>query len=110
MSAYPEAPGHRDTDTSFDAARSMDGIAGRLRQEAFKFLTQSGGATADEVAAHVGVSVLAMRPRITELKQQGVIVDSGLRRLNRSGRRAAVLAPRKKQPSLGGAPEFKKET
>jgi hypothetical protein len=44
--------------------------------------------------------VLAMRPRITELKQQHLIRDTGIRRRNASGRSAAVLAVVEVEPPL----------
>ncbi len=51
----------------------------------------SGAAlTADEIAEQVGETPLSIRPRITELKQEGVIVPTILRRKNSSGRSATV--------------------
>ena len=89
---YPNSPGYQATDTSKDAASSMEDTAGTLRAQAYKAIKFSrGGLTADEVAMQLGKSVLAIRPRVTELKMKGVIVDSGLRRQNHTGRNAAVF-------------------
>lgn len=49
------------------------------------------GLTGDEAAEALGLSVLSVRPRITELKGSGVLVDAGERRFNRMGKREAVL-------------------
>lgn len=68
----------------------MSDIAGTLRADVLKTLT-SGAKTADEIADILRQSVLAIRPRVTELKQMGFIVDTGQRRANRSRRRAAVV-------------------
>jgi len=46
--------------------------------------------TADEVANELGRSCLSVRPRITELHNQGDIQDTGWMRRNRSGRFATV--------------------
>lgn len=43
------------------------------------------GLTADEIAERLGVSILSVRPRITELKRGGLILDTGIRRLARGG-------------------------
>lgn len=50
------------------------------------------GLTADEVAALLVQSVLAVRPRVAELRKEGFIRDTGLRRSNASGKRAIVWA------------------
>jgi len=53
---------------------------------------QSTGLTADEVAGRLGLSILSIRPRITELARLGKVRDSGERRRNGSGRKAIVWA------------------
>jgi len=78
---YPSAPGHRDTDTSRDAAADMASRVTGLRLAVLGALAQDR--TADECAAVLGESVLAIRPRLTELKRLG-------RRKNASGKRAIV--------------------
>jgi hypothetical protein len=49
------------------------------------------GLTADEAAANLGESVLAIRPRVTELYNGDYLYDTGLRRPNESGINARVL-------------------
>ena len=48
------------------------------------------GLTADECAAIIGQTVLATRPRVTELNKQGKIIRTGQRRKNVSGASAIV--------------------
>lgn len=46
--------------------------------------------TADEVAAALNESLLTIRPRISELYKKGLIEDTGIRRVNDSGKLATV--------------------
>ena len=66
------------------------GIA-TIREQVFDCLWFSDGLTPEEVAARLGLSVLTVRPRCSELMRRGRIVDSGTRRVNASGRKAKVL-------------------
>lgn len=86
---YPTAPGFKEPTTSLEAAASMVRHAPRLRDQCRQALGVEP-ATADEVAERLGLSILAVRPRITELFRQGVITETGERRENHSGRRAKV--------------------
>ena len=88
-SSYPYLPGFQDTDTSKAAADGIAPSASTLRLAALQVL-KAGPRTADEVAAVMGESILAIRPRITELNQQGRVYDTGKRRKNSSGRTAIV--------------------
>lgn len=89
---YPEVPGARPTDTSLAAAESVAETAETLREAVFGWilLRKGGGSTADETAEALDLSILTVRPRVSELRAQGRIVDSGERRTNASGRRAIV--------------------
>ncbi len=86
---YPAKPGHRGTDTSIAAAASMLGAAPTLRALVLSALSERD-MTADEAAAALGETVLAVRPRFTELARMGLIEDGGDRRANASGRKAIV--------------------
>jgi hypothetical protein len=86
---YPESPGSQNTDTSRDAARSMDNDASTLRCQCIAALAYRD-LTADEIAESVGESILTIRPRVTELKARQKVFDSGKRRPNLSGRNAIV--------------------
>jgi predicted ArsR family transcriptional regulator len=90
---YPYAPGAQDRDTSCAAADATARTAPVLRQMALDVLERSNGLTADEVAGKLGMSILSIRPRITELSRLNKVRDSGKRRRNASGRQAIVWAP-----------------
>ena len=89
---YPHVPASGKRDTSEAAAEAIAPTAGTLRSKAYDALLSSGkfGFTADEVAEKIGVTILAGRPRITELSKQGMIKDSERRRQNASGKKAIV--------------------
>jgi predicted ArsR family transcriptional regulator len=91
--AYPNHPGAQDRDTSHDAADAIADRAPQLRSRALAVLERSKGMTADEVAGRLGLSILSIRPRITELARAGKVRDSGERRANASGRKAIVWSP-----------------
>ncbi|QQV76503.1 hypothetical protein H5J25_13720 [Sphingomonas aliaeris] len=90
---YPHAPGAQDRDTSRDAADAAAVTAPMLRAQALAVVERSNGLTADEVAGRLGLSILSIRPRLTELSRLGKVRDSGQRRKNASGKRAIVWAP-----------------
>jgi len=48
------------------------------------------GATADEIAKDLNLSVLSVRPRVSELNRLGDIEQTGARRKNESGMTATV--------------------
>jgi predicted ArsR family transcriptional regulator len=85
---YPQAPGYRQRETSRAAAEHITPCAKTLRDKALQALSEP--LTADEVAERLGVSILAIRPRVTELAKLGKVEDSGTRRKNSSGRPAIV--------------------
>lgn len=92
MSSYPDAPGHRNIDTSIEAARELAPKVGRLQRIALEAIRNAGwlGLTADELMAIMGMERWSVQPRTSELKRKGLIRDSGLRRRNASGKRAIV--------------------
>lgn len=87
---YPHVPGAKARDTSFEAADQIAPRAPILRARCLEALEHSNGLTADEVAGRLGLSILSVRPRITELARDGKVRDSGARRNNASGKRAIV--------------------
>jgi predicted ArsR family transcriptional regulator len=73
----------------------------RLRARVLELLAATpAGFTADEIAAKLGESVLAVRPRVSELFHAGLIEKTGERRANASGLQAHVW---KKTAAGGGA-------
>ena len=90
---YPGTPGAQDRDTSRAAADAIAPTAALLRDKALAVLERSNGLTADEVAGRLGLSILSIRPRLTELSRLGQVRDGGGRRRNGSGRKAIVWVP-----------------
>lgn len=92
MNVYPYAPGHRNVDTSIAAAASLAPKLGRLQKMALAAVRDAGsnGLTSDELAALLGTERWSFRARISELRRQGLIRDSGKRRSNTTGRMAIV--------------------
>lgn len=87
--SYPESPGYKEGGTSREAAESMQEDAATLRGRALDLL-KGEALTADEVAARLSRSILSIRPRISELRAKGLVKNTGQRRLNASGKQAAV--------------------
>lgn len=97
--SYPELPGWKSTDTSREAARSTPAsvIQSRIIL-AFRTAKQRNGFTADEMAATLNESILTIRPRFSELRLKGEIIDTKIRRKNRSGKSAIVWALSNRRP------------
>jgi len=85
------APGK--TDTSREAAEKIAPAITGLRKQVYDFIVdhKEFGATSDEIDRNTGINLLSVRPRLTELKQAGLICDSDRRRPNRGGRREIVF-------------------
>ena len=81
-------------DTRAEAMNAMAGRASVIRAQALEAVRTTGrcGMTPDECAQYLRLTVLAVRPRFTELKQAGLIAATGERRRNASGSTAAVYA------------------
>tara|TARA_R110000744_G_scaffold58193_2_gene121456 strand:- start:458 stop:766 length:309 start_codon:yes stop_codon:yes gene_type:complete len=90
MQPYPVAPGTYNQPTSIQAAADMQPKASRLRGLCLDALIDYGNMTPDETAAFLGLDKLSIRPRFSELKTMGEIVDTGERRSNDSGKKAIV--------------------
>jgi predicted ArsR family transcriptional regulator len=72
-------------------ARAKLGKTERVRRLVLDVLAATpAGLTADEIAAALGESVLAVRPRVSELFHDGLIGKTGERRRNHSGLSAYV--------------------
>lgn len=89
---YPHEPGYQNTDTSLQAAIEMKPKAEVIRLRVLECLDWAGsqGRTPEEIAARIGETVLNVRPRCTELKEAGKIMDSGIRRKNENGKNTIV--------------------
>jgi FaeA-like protein len=88
---YPDAPGFKVSGPSEQAAEAMGSTANKRRAAVLAQLAQyPAGATADEIAKDLNLSVLSVRPRVSELKRTGKIKQTGARRKNESGMTATV--------------------
>ena len=92
MMSYPNAPGHRNVETSVAAADALAPKLGRLQQMAKSAICDAGtqGLTADELSARLDMDRWSIQPRTSELKRKGLIRDSGQRRRNATGKLAIV--------------------
>lgn len=81
---YPDEPGWKEGDTAREAAESMSLRAVMLRKRCYDLIRRYPEHTADEIADLLGESLLAIRPRISELRRMQYIRNHG-RGCNRSG-------------------------
>ena len=96
MTEYPNSAGHRGVDTSMAAAEVINKSLPRLQSSVLGVIVGFGeiGATADEVAYLLGWERFRVRPRTSELRAAGRIVDSGRRRDSQSGVASIVWVAR----------------
>jgi predicted Rossmann fold nucleotide-binding protein DprA/Smf involved in DNA uptake len=87
---YNGMPGFKERTTSRDAAKAVSSRAKTLREKVLQAI-KTRPMTADEVAAFIGEDILAIRPRVSELKKMGLITPTNTRRANKSGLMANVL-------------------
>ena len=92
---YPDAPGAKTSGPSQEAANAVKPRALDIRLRVLQELRGwPNGLTADECAANLGLSVLSVRPRFSELSKQGLIFKTYGRRTNASGMSATVWRAR----------------
>lgn len=78
------------SDTSEAAAVSMEPHVSRLEEVVLGVIERAKGATCDEVEVATGLPHQTASARVNGLMRKQVIIDSGERRLTRSGRKAVV--------------------
>ena len=88
----PRAAPSSTADTRREAGRSIDAHLQRLQAAVLRFLEERGprGATDEQIHEALELSGDTARARRCELRDAGLIVDSGRRRKTRTGRRAVV--------------------
>lgn len=85
---YPDIPGHKGArgGPSEQAAKIVAGYVTGRRAEVLDFIRQHGApVTADDIAAQLRRSPLAIRPRVSELAAAGLIEPAAVRGVNESG-------------------------
>lgn len=89
MKRYPKRPGHRGQDTSMAAAEASSERLEALRARCYAVILKAGkkGLTTAEIEDKLGrrPEQRPFDPRISELRERGLIIDSGQRRLGRCG-------------------------
>lgn len=99
---YPNHPGAKVGGPSQEAAENIAEHALTLRERVDALFDDYDGLTADECAEHLNEKIWSVRPRLSELRRLGRIVETDARRKNESGMSATVW---KRKP----APVWKEE-
>lgn len=89
MNAYPYTPGHTDSDTSREAASKIAPHTQYLVRKIAQLLT-NGPRACFEVEQLLDMSHQTASARMTEMREAGLIVDTGERRKTPTGRNAIV--------------------
>ncbi|MGJ4951836.1 hypothetical protein [Bradyrhizobium sp. HKCCYLS20291] len=92
--AYPTTPGSKTAGASDDAAKLAAPRAGTLRAKVEDLMLKGYRLTSDEIAALLGQSPFAIRPRCTELVNLGVLIKTENRRKDSSGATTHLLRHR----------------
>jgi hypothetical protein len=89
---YPDAPGFKAAGSSEEAAEKTAGRANVMRATVLTAFRNCypQGRTADEIASSLNMTVLSVRPRVSELHRSGLLANTGQRRTNSSGMSATV--------------------
>jgi len=88
---YPDQPGFKESNgTSQAAAEAIAPAAATLRESVVTSLRTAGPGTADQIATRLGQSVLAIRPRFSELNKTNAIRKTDRKARNASGKMAVV--------------------
>ena len=89
---YPNNVGYKKRRTSKQAALDISKRAPTIRQQCLHIVKnkKTYGATPDEVADLLNLSILSVRPRFSELVLKGCIKDTKSTRKNQSGKQAIV--------------------
>ena len=88
MAKYPDIPGWTgEAETGRQAALNFIDRAASLCDQVHQLVTNAReyGVTPDEAATTLGEILGSIRPRFSQLKNKGLIVDSGRRRASRYG-------------------------
>jgi predicted ArsR family transcriptional regulator len=89
-----------DMDTSHISAEMAEDMASRQKKMIYAALVNDGPQTSDEVARNIGLLPHQVIKRMSDLRNEGAVIDSGDRRRTRTGRPAAVWKLKPKQIDL----------
>tara|TARA_R100001594_G_scaffold150567_1_gene212404 strand:- start:32 stop:337 length:306 start_codon:yes stop_codon:yes gene_type:complete len=93
LELYPLTPGYKEPDgaSKENAKRQSREVLNFRRRKAMSFFrAYPGGLTSDEVADLMNENILAIRPRVSELRAQGKIESTGQRRKSANGNASTV--------------------
>lgn len=76
---YPAAAGFKSTDTSLAAALDIDPQRKMIRDRVLFSLRNAGPATATELARRLGIILDDVKPRLSELRAERLVEDTGKR-------------------------------
>jgi predicted ArsR family transcriptional regulator len=93
---YPDSPGYKERGGTSEAAAALAANTSATLRDRVLFLLRNTEFTADECAEYLSASVLAVRPRLSELRM-GEIQKTGATRKNQSGIQAAVWTATRNQ-------------
>jgi hypothetical protein len=101
-SRYPFSPGFKEDSTSLENAERLEesGRAATLRALVWQFFEAGVEDTADGIADRMGESILAIRPRVSELHKLGRIEQTGRRDKSATGSTSHVWRRREPQGRL----------
>lgn len=88
---YPHIAGHRDTDTSRDAAEAVSPTINERQRMVVDALRTWGPMTTVEVCEKLGFLFHQLQPRFSECRALGLIEDSGLRGKSRDPKRNGII-------------------
>ena len=105
--SYPHSPGSANVDTSILAAEKIKSTAANYRAKILEVL-EYGDYSADQVADQLGVHWQSIRPRFTELKSTGQIIQLDQKVPSSMGGdqyvfRKATIGQERKRQEIGGA-------
>ena len=89
---YPYTAGYQKTDTSKQAAEDIEKSSAKtLRQQVDNLLKlKPNGLSTEEISKQLNKEYVSIQPRTSELRNTGIIFDSGFRVLNRFKKRVIV--------------------
>lgn len=93
LTEYPNHAGSKESGgTSELAASQINHKAGTIRSRVMKLILARGSMIPEEAAKQLGYSILAVRPRFSELKLKGKIYKTSSTQLNENGKNVRVWA------------------
>lgn len=85
---YPDVPGHRGRETSKEAAEKIASRAAVIRELVFDLVRKVGPLAEFEITAALNMPRWTVQPRVSELRQQRRLVETGERRINPQTRKS----------------------